>query len=277
MINLSASGHISLLAFNELPEPGTLPEKFTDPFSSEPHPLSLQAAQELQKYLTSQNNWEHNFGLEDGKQGAVIGKMFGVLVVKSQQQELGYLAAFSGKLAGGYHHTNFVPPIFDSLTEGSFLNCGMRELSRINQEIKTLEAIRTNESIEQIEVLQTLRKKNSIELQQKLFDQYHFLNQAGEEKSLRTIFKENGNSKPPAGAGDCAAPKLLQYAYQHNLQPLAMAEFWWGLSPKSATWKHGHFYPACREKCAPILSHMLEGINIERQPGQETMLQSLVC
>ncbi|RZJ17244.1 MAG: pseudouridylate synthase, partial [Acinetobacter sp.] len=65
---------------------------------------------------------------------------------------------------------------------------------------------------------------------------------------------------PPAGAGECAAPKLLQYAFQHHFKPLALTEFWWGQSPKSATWKHKHFYAPCKEKCGPILKHMLEGI-----------------
>ncbi|MEJ8755907.1 pseudouridylate synthase [Pontibacter sp. H259] len=243
-----------------------LPDRFTYPFNYTPHALSLLASEKLQVYLQEQEDWEHNFGLEEGQEGAVIGKMFGVLVVETIEKEIGYLAAFSGKLAGGYHQANFVPPIFDSLTEGSFLNIGMLELTRINQHIKELEAQLSDESIAKIELLQEQRRNNSINLQNQLFDQYHFRNQVGEEKSLRTIFRENANSKPPAGAGDCAAPKLLQYAFQQNMRPLALAEFWWGLSPKSAYWKHGHYYPACREKCEPILAHMLAGIATDKRP-----------
>ena len=119
---------------------------------------------------------------------------------------------------------------------------------------------------EQIQVLKTLRKSHSVSLQNEIFDQYHFLNQAGEEKSLREIFENAFYKNPPAGAGECAAPKLLQYAFQHQMQPIAMAEFWWGLSPKSDFWKHGHFYPACHEKCAPILAHMLSGIEMDEKP-----------
>ena len=242
--------------------------------------------------MSNQKEWEHNFGLVEGKQGAIIGKMFGVLVVKTQKNEIGYLAAFSGKLAGGFHHSKFVPPVFDSLTENSFLNKGMEELTRINKEIKK------TESIERIAELQELRRKNSVALQDKLFNQYYFLNQIGEEKSLREIFKtflnippplnktqhtalteskssllrtQKGTNKsdnsqytnPPSGAGECAAPKLLQYAFQNKMKPLAIAEFWWGLSPKSESWKHGHFYPACKEKCEPILAHMLEGVEMD--------------
>jgi tRNA pseudouridine32 synthase/23S rRNA pseudouridine746 synthase len=243
-----------------------LPEKFTYPFNYKPHPLCLLAAKELQLHLKDQNEWEHNFGLEEGKEGAIIGKMFGVLLVRTAQMEIGYLAAFSGKLAGGYHHAKFVPPVYDSLKPGSFLNTGMQELTRINREINDLENGTTAENPQKIASLKQLRKQNSIALQQQLFDQYRFLNRVGEEKSLREIFRDATNHPPVAGAGDCAAPKLLQYAFQHNLEPLAMAEFWWGLSPKSNYWKHGHFYPACREKCEPILEHMLCGIEMDERP-----------
>jgi tRNA pseudouridine32 synthase / 23S rRNA pseudouridine746 synthase len=45
-----------------------------------------------------------------------------------------------------------------------------------------------------------------------------------------------------------------------------MAEFWWGVSPKSEIRKHGQFYPACRGKCEPILAHMLDGLDVEKNP-----------
>jgi tRNA pseudouridine32 synthase/23S rRNA pseudouridine746 synthase len=215
------------------------------------HPLCLLAAQNLQEHLKDQNEWDHNFGLNTEAEGTIIGKMFGVLVVKAKENDLGYLAAFSGKLAKGNHHNRFVPPVFDLLTEKSFLNLGMEELTRINKEIES------SKDAERIEELKALRKNNSIALQNKIFDQYHFLNQAGEQKSLIDLFKKAGYKNPPAGAGECAGPKLLQYAFQNKMQPLALAEFWWGLSPKSETWKHGHFYACCKEKCEPILAHML--------------------
>jgi tRNA pseudouridine32 synthase/23S rRNA pseudouridine746 synthase len=215
-----------------------------------PHPLCLLAAGDLQLHLKDQNEWTHNFGLENDAEN-IIGKMFGVLVVKTEENEIGYLSAFSGKLAKGNHHSKFVPPVFDSLTEKSFVNLGMEELTRINKEIESLN------DPKRIEELKTLRKNNSIALQNKIFDQYHFLNRAGEQKSLIELFKAAGYKNCVAGAGECAGPKLLQYAFQNKMQPLALAEFWWGLSPKSETWKHGHFYPCCKEKCEPILAHML--------------------
>ena len=325
-----------------------LPERFTFPFYYEPHPLSVLAAQELQAHLQTQTEWEHNFGLEIGKKGMVIGKMFGVLVVQNQEGEMGYLSAFSGKLGESNHHKGFVPPVFDMLTEGSFFNVGIVRLNAINHKIKELEeasdyiacqqkvasdqllsvkeiqeakqaiktakAIRRKLRVEQIDILSiedykalgarlvresiaskinlkqlidnwkkklaeneaTLavfkaqvddlkleRKTKSAALQQKLFRQYQFLNQAGERKDLLEIFIEKS---PIAGSGECAAPKLLQYAFLHQLKPIAMAEFWWGTPPKSEVRKHKGFYPACQGKCKPILGHMLKGIEMDENP-----------
>jgi tRNA pseudouridine32 synthase/23S rRNA pseudouridine746 synthase len=236
-----------------------LPEIFTLLLKNEPHPLCLLAAKQLQHHLTNQEEWQHNFGLSNNKE-VIIGKMFGVLVVTNQNNQVGYLSAFSGKLAGGNHHAKFVPPVFDSLTNNSFLNNGMEELTRINNEIKSLEALQPETDKKRIAILKILRKDNSVLLQKELFDNYHFRNQAGEQKSLREIFSISLYKNPPSGAGECAAPKLLQYAFQHNMQPIALAEFWWGLSPKSDLWKHGQYYPYCTEKCGPILAHMLTGI-----------------
>ncbi len=245
---------------------GSIPLRFPYPFAYKPDALGIAAALELQKHLMEQTEWEHNFGLVGGQEGEIIGKMFGVLVVKTKAGEIGYLASYSGKLAGGYHQSKFVPPVFDGLEEGSFLNLGMTDLSRINLKIKDLEDQKLKGNLDKIEKLKQTRKQNSIALQEKIFDNYQFLNQAGEIKSLINIFKEVLNSKPPSGAGECAAPRLLQYAFQHNLQPITIAEFWWGFSPKSEFWKHLSFYPACHEKCEPILKHMLKGIEMEKKP-----------
>jgi tRNA pseudouridine32 synthase/23S rRNA pseudouridine746 synthase len=133
----------------------------------------------------------------------------------------------------------------------------MEELGQINEEIKALEAVKQEVHIPQIHQLKALRKSHSASLQNQIFDQYHFLNKAGKSKSLIDTFDTMVGSKPPAGAGECAAPKLIQYAFRYEMEPLALAEFWWGTSSKSTHWKHGHFYPPCREKCATILAHML--------------------
>ncbi len=221
-----------------------------------PHPLCLLAAKELQSHLTNQQNWHHNFGLTPYSEGAIIGKMFGVLIVETNEGELGYLSAFSGKLAGSNHHPEFVPPVFDTLKTGDFLNLGMLELSQMSKNIALLELDEEN-CRQEIALLKTKRKTRSYNLQQQIFEQYHFLNSKGESKSLVELFEKAAYRQPPAGAGECAGPKLLQYAFQNQMKALALAEFWWGQSPKSTTWKHGHFYAPCREKCAPILAHML--------------------
>jgi tRNA pseudouridine32 synthase/23S rRNA pseudouridine746 synthase len=249
------------IQFNQKIDLNLLPDKFSLIENGNPHPLCVLAAEELQHHILTQKEWQHNFGLDEEGEGMVIGKMFGILVVQNQKNEIGYLAAFSGKLAGGNQHDKFVPPIFDLLTENGFLNIGMQELTTMNKEIDRLIEEKDNTNQQKISALKEKRKSHSIALQNKIFDQYHFLNQVGEQKSLIELFRNAGYKNPPAGAGECAGPKLLQYAFLHQLKPLALSEFWWGLSPKSATWKHKAFYACCKEKCEPILAHMLVGLN----------------
>ena len=124
----------------------------------------------------------------------------------------------------------------------------------------------------QIEALKAERRNRSAALQQKLFQQFNFLNAKGETRNLCAIFEETVQKTPPAGAGECAAPKLLQYAYLTGLSPSAMAEFWWGESPKTEIRHHGYYYPSCRGKCEPILRHMLQGLNVEPAPSERYSL-----
>lgn len=328
-----------------------IPKKFTFPFYYEPHPLCKLAANEVQNYLKTQTDFEHNFGLDTSKNGLVIGKMFGVLVVKNQQNEIGYITAVSGKLAEKNIHKKFVPPVYDMLTKNSYFLQEEKVLNKINTELENLEnnsefkilkaqykleknkatldiqekkeakkeakkdrnSRRIKAKIElsqeayttfeetlskesmkakyllnnvnrywehilkplkekifvytnQIEILKKQRKTKSIALQQYLFEQYQFLNLKKEVKNLIDLFSETSEQNIPAGAGECAAPKLLQYAFSHNLKPIAMAEFWWGKSPNKEIRKHGYFYPACQGKCKPILTHMLNGIDMDTNP-----------
>ena len=120
-----------------------------------------------------------------------------------------------------------------------------------------------------ISALKSERKTRSAALQQKLFEQFGMLNYRGELKNLCEIFGQTVHKTPPAGAGECAAPKLLQQAYLHGWKPIAMAEFWWGDSPKTEIRHHGHYYPACKGKCEPILQHMLQGLQVEENPHVE--------
>jgi tRNA pseudouridine32 synthase/23S rRNA pseudouridine746 synthase len=117
-----------------------------------------------------------------------------------------------------------------------------------------------------IAALKKYRKIQSKELQERVFDNYNFLNMNGVKKKLKVLFSENGHGQPASGTGDCAAPKLLQYAFSHSLKPIALAEFWWGRAPESEIRHHGNFYGACKSKCQPILAHMLEGMKIDDNP-----------
>lgn len=143
------------------------------------------------------------------------------------------------------------------------------EFRKLNQTLEEQHQ-KLADTIQQIEdkinTLKEERKLKSNALQNQLFDQYQFLNQYKETKGLREIFAQTAFQQPPAAAGECAAPKLLQYAFQHDLRPICMAEFWWGDSPKSEVRKHLHYYPACTGKCEPILGHMLQGIEMNDNP-----------
>jgi tRNA pseudouridine32 synthase/23S rRNA pseudouridine746 synthase len=328
-----------------------LPAKFTFPFYYEPHPLCELAAKEVQNYLKTQTDFEYNFGLDPAKKELGVGKMFGILVVQNQQNEIGYITAVSGKLGEKNLHKKFVPPIYDRLTKDSYFLREENVLNSMNRAVENLEnnpeylALLTQEKAEkekaaadiqekkaalkaakkdrdlrrekarpelsveayaaleaalgkesmdahyffndvnrywqhilkpiqeklsvftdQIATLKEQRKKKSAALQQYLFEQYQFLNSKKEVKNLSQLFAENTGQNLPSGSGECAAPKLLQYAFLHDLKPIAMAEFWWGQSPSKEIRKHQHYYPACKGRCKPILAHMLAGMEMDINP-----------
>lgn len=333
-----------------------LPEKFTYPFLYTPHPLCVLAAEEVKEYIASRKEWQNEL---------TLGKMFGVLVIMQETEgatkkatdkdtekgteeggRIGYLAAFSGNLAGKNLHTYFVPPVYDLLQPQGFFKIEEEQISAINIRINELEnsascleskekwkieteqaqaelnhakaelkaakedrearrrsspgiseeeqaaliresqyqkaeykrkekawkkrleelEAEVNRFKSEIESLKAERKERSAALQQKLFGQFRMLNAKGEVKDLCTIFEQTVRKVPPAGAGECALPKLLQYAYLHQLKPLAMAEFWWGDSPKNEIRHHGYYYPSCKGKCEPILQHMLQGLEVDENP-----------
>jgi len=273
-----------------------LPEKFTCPFCYTPHPLCVKAVEEVQGYLRKQSRWVEELA---------EGKMFGVLVVRTEEGDIGYLAAFSGNLAHKNNHDFFVPPVFDLLNPDGFFVAEETQISNINKEIDIIcrdsayislkeqlaeellsserkqkeakdnikkakaerdkkrnsnpdekdlaEMVRESQFLkaelkrlvrsfqeqemvlrgqldvyeQKINKLCEERKARSNALQRRLFDSFRVLNAKGEEQGLYEIFEKSVGKLPPAGAGDCAAPKLLQYAYKNKLYPIAMAEFWW--------------------------------------------------
>ena len=78
------------IPFDEPVDKNNLPQQFTYPFDYQPHPLCVAACAQVQDYLQTQTDWEHNFGLKEGQTGAIIGKMFGVLLVENAAKEIGF-------------------------------------------------------------------------------------------------------------------------------------------------------------------------------------------
>ena len=119
---------------------------------------------------------------------------------------------------------------------------------------------------EKLNALCEERRRMSDALQTWIFEQFQMLNIRGERKNLVEIFAETPQGVPPAGAGECALPKLLQYAFTHGWRPLCFGEFWWGASPRNEVRTQGQFYPSCLSKCKPILAHMLDGLSLDPNP-----------
>lgn len=307
------------------------PVLFTFPFHYVPHPLCVSAAGQLREYLSTRHDWQDEL---------LQGKMMGVLVVQ-KDNEVGFLAAFSGNLAHNNNHEYFVPAVYDLLSLDGFFPPEETQISEINAKIKCEESSSnrqslisqiseaTNKSKAEIDAYRELMQKSKIErdnrrregvdeasliaesqfqkaelrrirsrwqelltqlkeqlaesdriitewkterkqrsqaLQQRIFRNFVMLNARGESRDLCEIFENTPQGLPPAGAGECAAPKLLQYAYIQGYKPLAMAEFWVGQSPKEEIRHDGHFYPSCKAKCEPILGWMLQGLNVEPNP-----------
>ena len=353
------------------------PKQFNDPFDYEPHPLSILAVEEVQQYIMEHPEIKED--ADQGKMFGVLvvaplrgysrSVECGVrsensaeiqysctkpLVLETfltphsslltsrdddMRNEIGFLAAYSGLLAGRNDWEWFVPPVFDAQDPDGYFKVHEREITEMNHEVELLEKelddfyhqsdylkmLRTTENLlsehekkmktakvlrdmkrlqrnispeenaeliresqfmkaemrrikkrceelekpwkekeqsltDRIEQLKKQRKEASDDLQRWLFSQYKMRNAQGETKDLIEIFNDYNGELPPAGSGDCCAPKLLQYAFENNLQPLCMAEFWWGASPKMEIRHHLNYYPACRGKCLPILGWMLGSV-----------------
>lgn len=159
--------------------------------------------------------------------------------------------------------------------ESQHIKAELRRLKKSLAESETTLQVELTQVDEAINALRKERRTRSEALQAWLFRQFKVLNARGEERDLADIFAHEPSRVPPSGAGECCAPKLLQYAYRHGLKPLCMAEFWWGASPKSELRRHLHYYPACRGKCKPILAHMLQGLNVDPNPLEGQCGQTL--
>ncbi len=152
------------------------------------------------------------------------------------------------------------------IAESQFQKAELKRIrSRWQQVIDNLKS-QLAESDRKIAEWKATRKQRSQALQKRIFQNFVMLNAQGESRDLCEIFATTPQGLPPAGAGECAAPKLLQYAYTQGYKPIAMAEFWVGRSPKEEIRHDGHFYPACKAKCEPILGWMLQGLDVEPNP-----------
>jgi len=223
-----------------------IPISLNNPFGPLVPEIARIAAREFQSYLaTESHSWTYDFQVEKGK-------MFGVLVVKLKDGSFSYIGTVSGKLLGDVVLEKLVPSVFNVSTGDYFINKGMTELTEIGTEIK-----RTDDA-HKVEQLTETRRNKSIALQRRLFENYHFTNLTGKKKNLIKIFEKSIGRAPASAAGECAAPKLFQYAFENQLKPIALAEFWWGNSETRKDRRHKMFYPSCKDKCRPILEFMLE-------------------
>lgn len=222
-----------------------IPKTLNNPFGSNIPKIAKIATTEFQEFITTESKkWSHDFLTTKGK-------MFGILVVQKADNTLGYIGTFSGNLPKNASIGKFIPSVFDDSTDDYFINKGMTTLTEMGHEIKA-----TKEPAKVIELTEN-RKLKSLEIQQQLFENYRFSNNLGKKLNVIEIFDQSSHGKPPSAAGDCAAPKLLQHAFDHHLKPIAVAEFWWGNPSKSKERAHQNFYPACKDKCRPILEYML--------------------
>ncbi len=282
--------------------PDGLPERFTWPFRYSPDRAVRLAAEEVISRIDSDAGLRAAFA---------EGKMLGVLVVRTEsgmdeegplhplERENGifYLASFSGNAGGRNRIDGFVPPIFDLLDPDGHFKKEEASIGALSEEIGRLERIQVlipseaediygqvtdkaaGQSVrERIKELKERRIRMSEALQTWLFRQYVVRNAAGETKTILDLFAEKG-LVPPGGTGDCAAPRLLQYAFVHSLTPLAMGEFWYcrddsdredgsHVAPsRSKSRKKGEFYPSCSSKCGPLLRWMLTGLDTDNPYG----------
>ncbi len=180
--------------------------------------------------------------------GDARGQMFGVLECEGANGNTVILKAFSCQYNGEWLVDGWVPPIFDVAAFHELTQPVYKEISALGEQIQNHPE--NKELIEQ-------RASLSRNLMREIHELYTLTNFNGEKRALFDVFDAK---TVPAGTGDCCAPKLLNHAALNGLKPIGLSEFYWGKESKSGARKHGEFYPACAEKCQPILGFMLDGI-----------------
>lgn len=255
-----------MIPFASPPTASERPTRFPTPFDRKAlHPLARRAADEVMAALRQREAiaWRLH---EPGR-----GKMFGVLVVAAPDGSLGYLRGFSGMIDGQWDIDGWAPPTFDRVARDLVWGPGEPEmLAYAAQRAALLETMPADVLApdadrvrREVRALDARRAARSRVLLAQIQDSYRFEDAYGRVRTLRDLFAP---AEAPAGAGDCAGPKLLAQAYARGLTPLAMAEFWWGAPSSTGDRRDGVFYAACRGKCLPILSHMLTGLAADPPP-----------
>jgi len=181
--------------------------------------------------------------------------MFGVMVCENQGGEHQTLKAFSGLYNGTWEIPSWVPPLFEAQEFWKLIEPVDKEINALGRQIDTMA-----DSSPQRGELFAQRKNLSQGLMKEIHQLYRLNNFQQQQEGLAYF---SGPQALPSGTGDCCAPKLLNFAATHQLKPLGLAEFFWGKTNRSATKQHRHFYPACLEKCAPILGFLLCGLDGE--------------
>ncbi|MBD5217936.1 MAG: RNA pseudouridine synthase [Bacteroidales bacterium] len=154
-----------------------------------------------------------------------------------------------------------------------FEKAELRRLKQRNADRLLPFEAKLKEAEEYLGALKRMRRERSEALQQWLFTNFRVLNARGEWKCLSEIFAETAMKTPPSGAGECCAPKLLQAAYLRGWTPVSIAEYWYGKAKEGEVRIHGEHYPACRGKCLPLLSWMLQGLPVQPPLGSEGVEQ----
>ena len=328
-----------LIKFSQAVIDSQLPAVFPSPFNLQPHPVAQRAAQQLQQTLNSSFMEHYDFSMPNA------GKMFGVLVVKTEQGELGFLAAFAGIINQQWYVPGFAPPVFDVAVYEEKLSYAENELNDISAAIASLhnnqsrlnlqrqfedlsaeyvvqyERLKQQHKIKkaarrqlraqvdspisikqkqillgfesqqdrlemkafkknwctrldyvqaqqqkfetQLEVLGKAYRQQQNRLRDQLWGTYRLQSSQGDFLTVPELFADD---KPLPGTGDCAAIKLLHFANTYHLQPIALAEFWWGAQPIDEVRHHGFYYPCCRGKCRPLLPYLLKGLAVQPEP-----------
>lgn len=231
-----------------------------NPYYYHPQLAARQVADDVLSAIGHHPQWDALF-----RQG----KMLGILLVEPPvsvshslahvhyYNNIAYLVAYSGVVNGLDDPKHFfVPPIYDLQNPDDFYLQKDREITAINQELSASDSLAPSK----VKRLKTLRRDLSISLQREIFSHFNFLNPSGIYRNVIDIFADAKRGLPPGGTGECAAPRLLQTAYEQGLKPLQIAEFWYGSSPAAIHRIHGHFYPSCIEKCSPILRYMIPSL-----------------